>query len=73
MRGAREMAQGLRALAALADVGLVPSIHMAAHNYLSFQFQDRQCHLLTFTSTVYTCNTYTCRQIFKNVKFKWKW
>jgi hypothetical protein len=34
-RGAREMAQGLRAFAILAeDLGSVPSTHTTAHNYL---------------------------------------
>jgi hypothetical protein len=39
-RGVREMAQWLRALAALAkDLGLVPSTHRVAHNHLILQFQ----------------------------------
>lgn len=38
--GTREMVQSLRELAALMDdSGLIPNIHMVAHNYLGLWFQ----------------------------------
>lgn len=52
VRGAEEVAHRWKALAALpGDPGLVPSIHITAHNCLSLRFQGTQCHLLTAVST----------------------
>jgi hypothetical protein len=49
-RGAREMAQQLRALAVLLeDLGSMPSTHVAAHNCLTLLARD-PCHLVTSTS-----------------------
>lgn len=42
--GAREMAQNLGVIAALLEAPCsIPSLHMAAYNYLQLQFQGHRC------------------------------
>lgn len=40
-----EMAQWLRVLAFVEDLGSIPSMHRVAHNHLQFHFQWIQCPL----------------------------
>lgn len=54
---AAEVVQQLRVLDVLVeDLGLVPSIHMAAHNHLQFQFHGIQCPLLSSLDTRPSCS-----------------
>lgn len=63
LEGAREMVQGLRALAALSeDSGSIPSIYVVARNSLLLQFQGFWCPLWLLWVPRYTCGAQTHTQ-----------
>jgi hypothetical protein len=53
--GTGKMAQPLRVLVLTEDLGLILSIHTAAHNCSKLQFQGIQSPLLTSIDTRHAC------------------